>query len=207
MNLRASYTGAVLAILWQHVRAALATATVTRLARRVAGRAATATRRSRVAALIRWTGRAAQGSWLYRWLTAEPETEVVVIDLRETVIIGPLLGVLDAVLEPLVSHWQEGVSGRLLARLREEFLAGPVQLASTAACVAVLTVLLFLVAVGSPSSTGGVLLVLLAPALAGTRVRLSADELGDELADANVTDWLAALLAPPEPPESDGPEQ
>lgn len=36
-------------------------------------------------------------SWLYRWLTAEPEPEVVVIDLRETYTVGPLIAALDRV--------------------------------------------------------------------------------------------------------------
>lgn len=50
----------------------------------------------------------ARRSWLYRWLTAEPEPEVVVIDLRETYTVGPVLAVLDrclAVLGPPVRAW------------------------------------------------------------------------------------------------------
>jgi hypothetical protein len=38
-----------------------------------------------------------RASFLYRWLTAEPEPEVVVIDLRETYAVGPLLAILDSV--------------------------------------------------------------------------------------------------------------
>ncbi|MFW5956632.1 MAG: hypothetical protein ACOCQY_04440 [Halorhabdus sp.] len=34
-------------------------------------------------------------SWLYRWLTAEPDPDVIVIDLRETVTVGPILAVLE----------------------------------------------------------------------------------------------------------------
>lgn len=37
----------------------------------------------------------AHRSWLYRWLTSEPEPAVVVIDLRETYTVGPVLAVLD----------------------------------------------------------------------------------------------------------------
>lgn len=37
-------------------------------------------------------------SWLYDWLTAEPEPEVIVIDLRETRTVGMVLTVLDRIL-------------------------------------------------------------------------------------------------------------
>lgn len=36
-----------------------------------------------------------RGSYLYRWLTAEPEPEVIVIDLRETWTVGPVIMVLE----------------------------------------------------------------------------------------------------------------
>ena len=42
-------------------------------------------------------GRYVRASFLYRWLTAEPDPEVVVIDLRETWTVGPILTVLDRV--------------------------------------------------------------------------------------------------------------
>jgi len=36
-----------------------------------------------------------------RWLTAEPEPDVIVIDLRETVTVGPIVLVLDRIVERL----------------------------------------------------------------------------------------------------------
>ena len=42
-------------------------------------------------------GRYVRASFLYRWLTAEPDPEVIVIDLRETWTVGPILTVLDRV--------------------------------------------------------------------------------------------------------------
>ncbi|MDY7082243.1 MAG: hypothetical protein SXQ77_07545 [Halobacteria archaeon] len=36
-----------------------------------------------------------EDSWLYGWLTAEPEPEVVVIDLRDTLSVAPFLELLD----------------------------------------------------------------------------------------------------------------
>jgi hypothetical protein len=46
------------------------------------------------------------GSALYRWLTAEPEPEVIVIDLRETWTVGPLLRVLDRMISWMLPYWR-----------------------------------------------------------------------------------------------------
>ena len=40
-------------------------------------------------------------SYSYRWLTKEPEPEVIVIDLRETRTVGPILAILERVIEPV----------------------------------------------------------------------------------------------------------
>ncbi len=42
-----------------------------------------------------------QRSFLYRWLTAEPDPDVIVIDLRQTWTVGPFLRVLDRVVDVL----------------------------------------------------------------------------------------------------------
>jgi len=47
-----------------------------------------------------------RGSYLYRWLTAEPEPEVVVIDLRETYTVGPFIRLVDATIEWLRPYWE-----------------------------------------------------------------------------------------------------
>lgn len=41
-----------------------------------------------------------RNSWLYIWLTAEPESKVTVIDLRDTRTLGPVLGFLDRISDP-----------------------------------------------------------------------------------------------------------
>lgn len=43
----------------------------------------------------------ARGSFCYRWLTAEPEPEVIVIDLTETRTVAPFLRVVDVILDAL----------------------------------------------------------------------------------------------------------
>lgn len=73
---------------------------------------------SRIAASVRH-------SWLYRWLTAEPEPQVVVIDLRETYTVGPLLAVLDRglafvgppVREAVLPRWRQSRTRAGLVRL------------------------------------------------------------------------------------------
>lgn len=45
----------------------------------------------------RWGGH----SFLYRWLTKEPDPDVIVIDLRETYTVGPIITALDRVAVPL----------------------------------------------------------------------------------------------------------
>lgn len=46
-----------------------------------------------------------RGSVCYRWLTAEPDPEVVVIDLREPRSIGPFVRLLERVLDPVARAW------------------------------------------------------------------------------------------------------
>lgn len=45
------------------------------------------------------TATVVRNSWLYGWLTAEPEPEVIVIDLRETWTVGPFITILDWAIE------------------------------------------------------------------------------------------------------------
>lgn len=76
---------------------------------------------SRVARVREWFGEAesggeegrsgrlrtvARGSWLYRRLTAEPAFEGVVVDLQETRLVGPVIGVLDAVVDRVTPYWR-----------------------------------------------------------------------------------------------------
>lgn len=59
----------------------------------------------------------ARQSFLYRWLTADPEPNVVVIDLRETVSVGPLIELVDGVLRWIVPYWAQSIPGRILGGL------------------------------------------------------------------------------------------
>jgi hypothetical protein len=59
---------------------------------------------------------------VWRWLTAEPDPDVIVIDLRETLTVGPVIAVLDWLVVRLArlyrgSAFERGL-GWLAARLR-----------------------------------------------------------------------------------------
>jgi len=46
-------------------------------------------------------------SYCYRWLTAEPDPEVIVIDLREARTVGPFIQLLEMFIAPLERAWKE----------------------------------------------------------------------------------------------------
>ena len=60
--------------------------------------------------VVAFTGTAtgyARSSYIYQWLTKEPEPEVIVIDLRETRTVGPFIRLLDAGIERVGPYWNE----------------------------------------------------------------------------------------------------
>jgi len=65
---------------------------------------------------VRWIEKVAatfvQESALYRWLTTEPDTEIIVIDLRETWTVGPLITLLDRAVEMVAAS---GESSRFVS--------------------------------------------------------------------------------------------
>ena len=145
-------------------------------------------------------GRAyARGSLLYRWLTAEPEPDVIVIDLRETLTVGPWLRVLERAIAWLLPA---AVSSRLFragrwtaAGIRRRPLAvlggGLIGLAGLLVAAAGAT--------GRLSRSLAVVALALA-AIGGlcTRLNLSLAELRETRSYRT----LAAAFAPPEPPDS-----
>jgi len=188
----------------QRLRAALASATVATWIRGAVETGSTAFGGSFLAHVFGWVGRVTRASWLYGWLTAEPEPDVVVIDLRETLIVGPILGLLDRVLSPAVRYWQHTESRTVLERLEAAIRAHPIRVFSLVVLAAVVTSLALSLALGSPSSSSvGLRLVVATLALAGTRVDASAAD----LAETRTYAVLVALLEPPEPPDTDDRER
>jgi hypothetical protein len=57
-------------------------------------------------------------SFIYNWLTKEPEPDVIVIDLRETYTVGPVIAILDRLAPTLERVWHESGVHRLLEAVR-----------------------------------------------------------------------------------------
>lgn len=144
------------------------------------------------ATVARWI----RASWLYRWLTKEPDPDVIVIDLRETWTVGPIIALLDRLAAPVGSAWQGSGADDALAAIAAE----PVRALGIVTAVAVAVNLLVAAALGDLTQAGlGARLVVFGLGLLATRERRSPDE----LAETWVGRALVALLVPPEPPENE----
>ncbi len=178
--------------------------------RSVGGRVNVATRRSTVrrsihamtvplerAAANAWLTRAyaraervVRASLLYRWLTKEPDPEVIVIDLRETWSVGPVIALVDWLVARLVPVAERSRVRQVVHAVGTRLRAAPVRVGGAV----VLGMGVVWAVVGGVSI--GVLVVLALGALA-----LREDRSWAALAETRVAGWLRAALAPPEPPE------
>jgi len=153
-----------------------------------------------------WITAVVHESALFQWLTAEPEPDVIVIDLRETWTVGPIIGLLDRVITALAaatadSRLVEGAE-HAVAHTRETPLrvAGGVVVGVSVALLAVGAsggeVSMPLVAAGILSCVSG------AVAMRETRsvTELRETPAGEMVARGGAL--LVRLLEPPEPPES-----
>lgn len=153
-----------------------------------------------VVRLFRRLGRFVETSWLYRWLTAEPEADVIVIDLRETLSVGPLLAWVDDRLRTFVAVMPTAGSLRGGFRLRGRFVRRPLGVLSLGVLVSGLVAL----AVQAVSGTelGLSTMLLFAVLLLAARGTQSTRSLA-ELTETSWYEWLSRgrlLFEPPEPP-------
>lgn len=150
-----------------------------------------------IAAGGRWFANAIRHSALYRWLTAEPDPDVIVIDLRETWTVGPVIAVLDW----LIARFEDAADGSRVVALAaagaERTLAAPVRVGG-------LAVLAVAVPVGLAGivSGGRTTLFLAAALLAVGTLGLFEDRSWAELRGTRPVELLVAALEPPEPPDS-----
>lgn len=165
---------------------------------RVTDRGSQAISGARVRSIGEWTQRKTRQSFLYSWLTAEPDPEVIVIDLRETYTAGPIIAGLDRAIASVLpgmtsSTVTEAVrAGAAVIRQRPlRYLGG----------VGIFLVGLSLFATAFAGSA--------TPLLVGSHVILSvlfalgirSERTWDELVAHPVAQWLAAAFEPPEPIE------
>lgn len=150
---------------------------------------------SRVGARIETVIRA---SFLYQWLTAEPDPEVIVIDLRETYTVAPFIALLDWFIRGFetAARGSGVVHGiRLIGR---HFVATPIRLTGIGLVSLSATWLLLALVEGSTTWMAVAAVSTLIGVLA-TRDRRSLEE----VQDTRAYKLLAAAFEPPEPPEDE----
>lgn len=161
-----------------------------------------AARDSRVATLWRHLVAAVHASFLYQWLTAEPDPEVIVIDLRETWTVGPVLRLLDIVIDRLRPAVRNAWVMRVAERGFLTVYAAP--LAAAGVGLAVVGLLITLSSVVGDTMSVTQLGIGLGAVLAGivaTRDRRS----WDTLRETRPVELLVAALEPPDPPAQTDP--
>lgn len=141
-----------------------------------------------------------RGSWLYRWLTDEPDPDVIVIDLRETRIVGPILRVLDWFL----SRFSDGSGGSLLVRAARRgyhlTVGRPVQVLGACLGAGALALLSLVLVTGAASTR---LFAVAAVLAVGAALASRVDSSWADLRETRLVELLVAAFEPPEPPMTD----
>ncbi len=164
---------------------------------RVATRTGRALDDSLVARAGRGIEKTVRKSSLYRWLTAEPDPEVIVIDLRETWTVGPAIAALDWLTERLAPAVASSGLRTGIEAAHKAVVRAPLRLGGIAVATAFAASLLATALAGTLTAAGFVgygLVVSLA--LATSRVDLTWRELGE-------TKIGKAVVAAFEPPAYD----
>lgn len=152
-------------------------------------------RGARAERLAARTRRVVADSFVYRWLTADPDPEVIVIDLRETYTVGPVVAVVDHVVGWLDAATDDARTVALARSVLAEFRAAPVRLLGAAVALGCAAALLAGAALGALGVVPTVVLAALAVAgLAGTQVTAS----WADLVDSRVGRLVVAALEPPD---------
>ncbi|USZ71508.1 hypothetical protein [Natronosalvus halobius] len=180
------------------VTRATETSVVASRARAIQGVFTRAGRSARVVAAATVSAGYATSSGIYRWLTAEPDPEVIVIDLRETRTVGPVFVVLDRVIVLATAGLPTSSVASSVRSTTNRFSARPIRILSLCLLPALLSSLLLLTATGAITAPLAVVHGLLAlAATIGTRSTTTLEDLRSTRTAA----LLRAAFEPPEPPE------
>ena len=138
---------------------------------------------------------ALRNSVLYRWLTKEPDQEVIVINLRETLTVGPILVVLDTGVTYL-ANWGKGATLYKGYRgFASQFVESPVRIVGVVVLAAILVNTLLAAVTGSLGQAGlGIRLLLGALAMLATRE----DRSFEDLRESRLGRLVVAIFEPPE---------
>ncbi|QHS16991.1 hypothetical protein GWK26_07430 [haloarchaeon 3A1-DGR] len=175
------------------------------IARRGLDRAGDAATDSTLADGGRFLVRTTRRSWLFRWLTAEPEPEVIVIDLRETWTVGPVIRLLDHLFDRLAGGVADSRVVALASVVHAELRAAPLRVAGVLAIGAGIATLGASAVGGGP--TLGAPTVLALALVAGGALALRDDRSWATLRESKPVELLVAALEPPEPPEPSEPPE
>ncbi len=156
---------------------------------------------STLAELVRIGRRYVESSFIYRWFTTEPEPEVIVIDLRETWTVGPVIWVVDLVTGGLETGMRTSIVAKGVGRLASSVRRRPIRAASLVVLLATVGSLLVVIVTNTASEQLVLAHVVVAAfAAIGLRSRSSLAE----LLETRIVRTLVAAVAPPEPPEAVG---
>jgi hypothetical protein len=145
---------------------------------------------------------AVRSSYLYRWLTAEPDPDVIVIDLRETRTVGPFIRLLDAVLDRLLPAVNDSGVTTVLNTAGRYVLKAPAVVAGLALLIVGFAIGLASVVTGNTETARlGLAATLAIVGAITTRERRS----WRELRETKPVAIAIAALEPPEPPEQSEP--
>ncbi|WP_049910758.1 hypothetical protein [Halorubrum coriense] len=156
-----------------------------------------AARTSRLGQLWRRTITLFKGSYLYRWLTAEPDPDVIVIDLRETWTVGPFIRLLDAVIERVLPAFEDSRAASAVQVGVQRTLAAPLVVGGVMLLVGGLLTALTSVATQNVST---IRLGIAAGLIVGGAVATRERRTWAELRETRPVELLIAALEPPEPP-------
>ena len=151
-----------------------------------------------VQSVVAQVGRYMRASFLYRWLTAEPDPEVIVIDLRETWTVGPFITVLDRVVSELDRALGQSRVGSLAAAVATAVRAAPLRVLGI-----VLTLLGAVVAIGTLLTTGAMTGLVLGVVVTFAGAVATRDERDwQTLRETRSVELLQQAFEPPASPEN-----
>ncbi len=159
---------------------------------------------SRLIGFVTRCKRCANSSAGYRWLTAEPEPDVIVVDLRETRTVGPVVRTIDRTVRELAagapSSAVAGAGIALAAAARDR----PLRAVSAFGLLAVLGSLL---ATGLAGALSGPLLAVYLLLVALAALGLRSTRHLDDLLETRIVRVLTAAFEPPKPPATTEPTE
>ncbi|MFC7248504.1 hypothetical protein ACFQJ5_01410 [Halomicroarcula sp. GCM10025324] len=167
---------------------------------RLQNRLRTSYDRSALGRGVETLGSITRHSFLFRWLTAEPDPDVIVIDLRETVTVGPLLAVLDSVLSVLTDAWSSSRFRTVTTAIERHLRTRPVRIGSFVLFLALaMTTLVSLATATLTTLEFGIRFGLLTVFAVGTRITHS----WRDITESRIYRLLLTIIEPPEMPEDD----